>query len=190
MTFPFKKTADQELIIGIREGGNRRRFFENSLYNKYTYFIKDAVFKHKINEEDASMAYSDTILTVIEHIALGRFEGRSELKTYIYQIFYNKCVDVIRKNTTNKMSGISLDDLVEPVPDSQRSALADLIRQQDHERLRRLLGNLGERCQELLKRWSEGFTDEESAQEFGYNSAGVAQTTRLRCLEKLREMYK
>ena len=80
--------------------------------------------------------------------------------------------------------------MIQPVPDNQRSALMDLIRQQDHERLRRMLKNLGERCQELLKRWSEDGTDEESAKEFGYNSAGVVQTTRLRCLEKLREMYK
>ncbi|MCU0327239.1 MAG: RNA polymerase subunit sigma-24, partial [Spirosomaceae bacterium] len=100
MTFFNRKSADNELIKGIRAGGTQRRYFENLLYDKYSYLIRDATRKHKIEEEDASMAYSDAILTGIENIASGRFEGRSELKTYIFQIFYNKCVDVIRRNTT------------------------------------------------------------------------------------------
>jgi RNA polymerase sigma factor (sigma-70 family) len=189
MTFFSRKTADQEIIKGIQSGGSQRRFFENSLYTKYNYLIRDAARKHKIEDEDASMAYSDAILTSIQNIISGRFEGRSELKTYIYQIFYNKCVDVIRKNSTKEMYRFSLDDILEPIPDPQRSVVQELIRNQDHEKLRNLLKTLGERCQHLLNRWSEGYSDQESAVEFGYNSANVVQTTRLRCLEKLRELY-
>lgn len=189
MTLFNTKTADNELVKGIRAGGTQRRYFENLLYNKYSYLIKDATRKHKIEEEEASMAYSDAILTGIEHIVSGRFEGRSELKTYIYQIFYNKCVDVIRRKTTKDTYRLSLDDILEPIPDPQRTVVQELIRKQDHEKLRKLLGTLGDRCQELLRRWAEGFTDQESAVEFGYSSANVAQTTRLRCLEKLRELY-
>ena len=188
-----KKLSDQALIAGIRAGGGQRRHFENQLYDKYRYLIREGSYNHKIDNEDASMAYSDTILTVIEHIATGRFEGRSELKTYIHQIFSNKCVDVIRKRTTNKaqeFQPFSLDDLLVPVPDSQRTALADLIRQQDHQRIRYLLTRIGDRCQEILTLWSEGCSDREIALQYQYNSDGVAQTTRLRCLEKLRTMYK
>jgi RNA polymerase sigma factor (sigma-70 family) len=189
MTFFTRKSTDQDLIEGIRSGGTQRRIFENKLYNKYNYLIQDASRKHKIEEEEASMAYSDAILTSIENIVTGRFEGRSELKTYIYQIFFNKCVDVIRRNATKAAYHLSLDDILEPIPDPQRTVIQELIRNQDHEKLRKLLTTLGERCQHLLKRWAEGYSDQESATEFGYNSANVAQTTRLRCLEKLRELY-
>lgn len=188
-----KKPSDPDLIAGIRAGGNQRRRFENKVYDRYRYLIREGSYNHKIDNEDASMAYSDTILTVIEHVAAGRFEGRSELKTYIYQIFSNKCVDVIRKRTTNRAQGfqpLSLDDLLIPVPDTQRTALADLIQQQDHQRIRHLLTRIGERCQEILTLWSEGFSDREIALQYQYNSDGVAQTTRLRCVEKLRTMYK
>jgi RNA polymerase sigma-70 factor (ECF subfamily) len=186
-------SSDQDIADGIRTGGSRREHFENRLYYKYRYLIRDGTRKHKIEEEEASIAYSDTILTVIEHIATGRFEGRSELKTYVYQIFSNKCVDVIRKRTTNTVQAfqrVSIDDLLIPVPDSQRTALADLIRQQDHQRIRQLLTVIGERCQGILTLWSEGFSDREIALQYQYNTEGVAQTTRLRCLEKLRVMYK
>jgi RNA polymerase sigma-70 factor (ECF subfamily) len=185
--------SDQDIVDGIRTGGSQRTHFENRLYYKYRYLIRNGSRKHKIEEDDASIAYSDTILTVIEHIAAGRFEGRSELKTYVHQIFLNKCVDVIRKRTTNTAQGfqrVSLDDLLIPVPDTQRTALADLIRQQDHQRIRQLLTRIGERCQEILTLWSEGFSDREIALQYHYNTDGVAQTTRLRCLEKLRVMYK
>ena len=46
--------------------------------------------------------YHDTVIAIINNIASGKFEGRSSLKTYIYQIFSNKCVDLLRKKTTNK----------------------------------------------------------------------------------------
>lgn len=191
---PFgKKLSDQELLAGIRTGGTQRRAFENQLYDKYRYLIKEGIFKHKIDQEDASIAYSDTILSVIEHISTGKFEARAELKTYIYQIFSNKCVDVIRKRTTHTAQAfrrVSIDDLVMPVPDPQRSVLADLIRQQDHQRIRELLEKIGERCKNILNLWSEGHSDQEIALEYQYNTANVAQTTRLRCIEKLREMYK
>jgi RNA polymerase sigma factor (sigma-70 family) len=185
--------SDQDMVDGIRTGGNQRRYFENKLYYKYRYLIRDGIRKHKIEDEDASIAYSDTILTVIEHISTGRFEGRAELKTYIHQIFSNKCVDVIRKRTTNTAQAfkrVSLDDLLTPVPDPQRTALANLIQQQDHQRIRQLLAQIGERCQEILTLWSEGFSDREIALQYHYHTDGVAQTTRLRCLEKLRVMYK
>jgi RNA polymerase sigma factor (sigma-70 family) len=182
--------ADIDIINGIIAGGTIRRQFENKLYNKYSYMIREASFKHKLNEEQASIAYSDSILSVIEHIANGRFEGRSELKTYIFQIFSNKCVDAMRRNATKHMNAISIDEVLDPIPDSQRTVLSDLIRNQDHERLTKYIDTLVDRCQVLLRKWSEGYTDNELAIEYNYSTAAVAQTTRLRCIEKLKEMYK
>ncbi|PWK27912.1 RNA polymerase sigma-70 factor (ECF subfamily) [Arcicella aurantiaca] len=190
----FRKTlTDSELIDGILTGGQQQRYYENYLYDQYLYLIRDAVRKHQLDDEDASIVYSDTILTSIENIQRGRFEGRSTIKTYIHQIFSNKCVDVIRKKTTKHSldyQRVSLQDLLMPIPDNKRSILVDIIKQQDYSQLNNFIKRLGERCQEILKQWSEGFTDEEIAKEYQYTSAGVAQTTRLRCLEKLREFYK
>lgn len=188
MNFFQSKTSEQEIVEGIRLGGSKRQKFENKLYDNYRYLIKDATYKHKLVAEDASMAYSDAVLTVIEHLVSGRFEGRSSLKTYIHQIFFNKCVDAIRKNSTNSL--LSIEDVLHPIPDQHRSALAELIMKQDHQKLRSLIHTLGERCQLLLNRWAEGYSDKENAEEFAYNTAQVAQTTRLRCLEKLKELYR
>lgn len=179
-------------MAGIRAGGTQRRLYENKLYEKYDYLIADGTRKHRLTEDECASAYSDTILTVLDHITENRFESRSELKTYLYQIFSNKCVDAIRKRTTNRSSvhdALSLDDSLRQLPDEARSAVQQLIAQSDVENLYRHLRELGDKCKTMILSWGEGYSDDEIAQTLGYNSAAVAKTSRLRCLEKLRERW-
>jgi RNA polymerase sigma factor (sigma-70 family) len=190
--FP-RQLSDAELMAGIQAGGTQRRLYENKLYEKYAYRIADGTRKHRLSEDECASAYSDAILTVIENVASGRFEGRSELATYLYQIFTNKCVDAIRKKTTNRSSvhdALSLDDSLLQLPDAARSAVQNLIAQSDVERLHRHLQALGDKCRAMILSWGEGYSDDEIAQTLGYNSAAVAKTSRLRCLEKLRERFR
>ncbi|WP_266366023.1 RNA polymerase sigma factor [Tellurirhabdus rosea] len=188
-----RQLSDQELVEGIRNEGPRRRYFENKLYDQFAYLIRDGVRKNRLSEEDAASAYSDAIFTVIEHISNGRFEGLAKLKTYLTRIFTNKCVDFIRKNTTNRSSvnqAVSLDDLAVQIPDSVKSVVQGLISQQEHDLLRARLQTLTGKCREMLLTWAEGFSDAEIAETLGYHSAAVAKTSRLRCLEQLRELYR
>jgi len=187
-----KSTPDSDIIQGIRTGGTTRRLHENQLYGKYTYFVGKGVRKHRLSEDDSSMAYSDAVLTVIEHIAADRFEGRSELKTYLFQIFNNKCVDLIRRNTTKKAQvhqADGLSDYLNMLPDDTRTAIQQLMHQQDALLLVQRLQELGEKCRQMLLAWGEGYKDDDMAQQMGYQSAAVVKTSRLRCMQKLRELY-
>ncbi|MCF0057863.1 RNA polymerase sigma factor [Dyadobacter sp. CY356] len=192
MPFFQKTLSDNVLIEGILSKDTSSRAFENRLYEKYSYLIREGVWKHKLSTDECSMVYSDTILTTIENIQNNRFEGRSGLKTYLYQIFNNKCVDLIRKNATNRQQvhkGNTIDDYINILPDDSRSIVQQLIDQYDLEILHERLRELGEKCRQMLKAWSEGFMDQEIAVEMNYQSAAVVKTSRLRCMEKLREMY-
>lgn len=193
MPLSFKKLTDTELIDGIRAGGPERRLFENQLYDRYAYFVREGARKHRLSEDECASAYSDTLLSVIEHIQTGRFEGRSNLKTYLYQIFTNKCVDFIRKKTTNRSSvhdAFSLDDSLLQLPDTARSIVQQLITASDIDQLYRQLQTLGDKCRAMVLAWGDGYSDDEIAHQLGYHSAAVAKTSRLRCLEKLRELYR
>ena len=193
MAFFRLGTTDADLIAGIQAGGTPRRLYENRLYEKYAYFIRDAARKHQLSDDEAAIAYSDTILSAIGQVISGRFEGRSELKTFLYQIFTNKCIDLIRKNATNRASvhrASPLDDLAGLLPDGTRTALQLLVSQQETERLHRLLAELGKKCRALLLGWGEGFSDEELAPTLAYANANVTKVSRLRCLERLREKYR
>ena len=193
MTLFTKVPQDSSIIEGIRTGGPRRRSYENHLYGKYAYLIRDGLRKHRLSEDDCSMAYSDAVLTVIEHLTSGRFEGRSELETYLYQIFSNKCVDLIRRNTTKKAQvhqPEQLTDSLNLLPDDARSVVQEIIQQQDVALLRTRLNELGDKCRRILWAWGEGYKDEEIAAQLDYQSAAVAKTSRRRCLDKLQELYR
>jgi RNA polymerase sigma factor (sigma-70 family) len=188
----FSKQTDAKLLEALQQEGSDKRKAEYTLYNTYKYFINDAAWKHQLDQDEASICYSDSILTVLDHIALGRFEGNSSLKTYIFQIFSNKCVDHIRKKTTKKaesLKGVSVDELLIPIADDTKGTLAKLLQQEDFDLLKERVAQTGEKCKTILDLWAEGHPDSEVSQLLGYNTAHVLQSSRLRCLQKLRSMY-
>ena len=184
---------EARIISGIREGGTKRNLCENELYSYFFYFTgSSAVKKYKLNEDEAASAYSDTILTLIGHIAGGIFKGQSSLKTYAFSIFSNKCVDAIRKKTTNKNSVNTdwkeLSPRMSRLPDNVRTVLDQLIAKDYKELVRQKIKELGEKCQKILFLFEEDYKDQKIADLMGYSSADVAKTSRLRCLEKLKEL--
>lgn len=185
--------TDAELVESIRPGAPGKRQAENALFRKFAYLIKEGAWKHKLQQDDTSMAYSDTILTVIESIESGRYQASASLKTYVYQIFSNKCVDQIRRNSTNKAAvhhGASLDEYVYEIADEARSIIERLMQSYDYALLYQRIQQLGDKCREMVRMWSEGTTDQHIADELGYQSSDVVKTSRLRCLDKLRSMYR
>ena len=92
--------GDDTLIHHLRQNNLSKRKAEEELFKKYSYFIREGMSKYSLIEEDAFDAYSDTILQAINNIIKDIFEHKSSLKTYLFKIFTNKCVDLIRKKTT------------------------------------------------------------------------------------------
>jgi RNA polymerase sigma-70 factor (ECF subfamily) len=149
--------------------------------------------KHALSEDDSFDAYSDTILAAMENIRNTHFEARASLKTYLYQIFHNKCVDLLRKRTTNKNSvhrPESISDRLMLLTDTARSVVQKLIDKADWNLLKEKLKELEEKCRQLLMFWGENYSDKEIASLLNYKTADVVKTSRLRCLERLRKLYK
>jgi RNA polymerase sigma factor (sigma-70 family) len=185
--------SDDTIVAGILSDGMLQRATENKLYEQFFYFIKDATFKHQLLEDEAGSIYTDTILAFIENVRNGRFEGKSSLKTYLFQIFSNKCVDFLRKTTTNKMSIHDTQPIENwhlTAPDESKNILQKLISDNEINVLKEKIKLLGEKCRQMLMAWGDGFSDNKIAEELGYQSANVAKVSRLRCMDKLREMYK
>lgn len=188
----FKKTlfSEKAVIAGLRAGGVQRRMHENELYTYFFYLIKQYSRKYSLAEEDAASAYSDTIITVIDHVISGRFEGRSSLKSYTCQIFMNKCVDLVRKNTTDKSTvhrSTDIESLVATLPDKTRNIIQDLISKSEKAFFLEKLKAIGEKCRQILLLFEDGYSDREIALQMEYKSADVVKTSRMRCLEKLKE---
>lgn len=195
MNFPLRSlhASDQAIINGLVQAGTEKRKAEDQLFAGYQYFIREGMQKYTLAEEDAFDAYSDTVLAAIDMIAGGSFEGRSSLKTWLFRIFQHKCVDLIRKKTTNKNSihkTLPFPEMLYKLSDASKTIVQQLADKADTDLLSKRLNELGEKCREILMLSADGYTDKILAVQLAYKSADVVKTTRLRCLEKLRQLYK
>ena len=184
--------SDEELIQNLQGNNLLKRKAEDALFKQYIYFIKEGVKKYALQEDEAFDAYSDTVLQAIDNIRKGLFENRSALKTYLYRIFINKCVDLLRKKTTNKNSvhkTAFISDMLILIADPAKTVVQQLIERTDMESLKNKLQELGESCRKLLMLFADGFSDREVSVLMEYKSADVVKTSRLRCVDKLRLLY-
>ena len=185
--------SDHQLLSNLKLAGAEKRIAEEQLFRKYVYFIREGIKKYALSEDDAFDAYSDTILSLIRAVTQGVFGNRSSLKTYLYSIFNNRCVDVLRKRMTNKNSvhrTSSIDDMQAQLSDTAKSIVLRMVEQTNHDSLKLKLNELGETCRSMLMQFADGRSDKEIADFTKYKSADVVKTTRLRCLGKLRQLYK
>jgi RNA polymerase sigma-70 factor (ECF subfamily) len=184
---------DEEIIEGLLQRNHQRQVFERELYQKYNYFINEGCRKYNMNFDDSFSAYSDAVLSVIHNVINSSFASRSSLKTYLYKVYSNKCIDFIRKKTTNKekVNDSAMEpELLGQLPDSAKIIIERLIDKQKIVALKQYLAEIGEKCQKILLLFQDGYSDKEIAEQLAYNSASVAKVTRLRCLEKMRERMK
>ena len=185
--------SDTTIIENLTAGSAQKRGQEKLLYEQYFYFVNEGCRKYHLTHEDSFSAYSDALLSALINITSGRFDGRSSIKTYLFQIFSNKCIDLVRKNATNKQQvfkTMEVPELMNQLPDAARTAVDKMISQEQKMAVKENLNKIGDRCRSLLLLFEEGFTDKEIAGQLQYNNAAVVKTTRLRCLDKLKEKIK
>jgi RNA polymerase sigma-70 factor (ECF subfamily) len=74
--------------------------------------------------------------------------------------------------------------------DAAKTIIQQLMERSDIDLLKKKLNELGIKCRELLLLSADGYSDKELSAQLEYKSADVVKTSRLRCLEKLRQLYK
>jgi RNA polymerase sigma factor (sigma-70 family) len=187
------KHSDQELITSLTGIDIDRRKGEDQLFTTYSYFIKEGERKYSLPHDEIFNAYSDGVLSVIEKIRNGSFKGLSSIKTYLYQVFHNKCVDLLRKKTTNKQSvhqTMPVTEMMFQFSDTAKSIIQQLVEKTDFDLLKQRLNEIGDNCRQLLLMWADGYSDKEIVLTLAYKTTDVVKTTRLRCIDKLRQLYK
>lgn len=185
-------STEKNILDNLLQSGHSRRKAEEQLFNTYSYLIKEGIHKHTLSEDESFDAYADAILAVINTVVNGSFEGRSSLKTFVYQVYQNKCIDQVRKKSAvkNKVyQTFSITEMITHLSDSAKSVIQSMIDKTDIDILKTKLNELGQNCSQLLLLSADGYTDKEIALTLEYKSADVAKTSRLRCLEKLRKLY-
>ncbi|MEM7372723.1 MAG: sigma-70 family RNA polymerase sigma factor [Bacteroidota bacterium] len=184
--------SDQDIIQAIRQGGTEKERMARRLFDQYVGWVGQAMKKHRLTEEEALDAYTDSILAGVRQLESGTFEGKSQVHTWLFQIFSNKCVDKIRRKTTHKSKLVQLwtSELPE-LSDAARNKLQEMIQTETLLQLKHLIHQLGEKCKHLI--WDTeywGIELKELAQKLGLKDARSASTQKYRCMEKLRVLIR
>lgn len=182
---------DVDIFTGLAGSDLEQRRAQVKLFETFYYIIAFGQTRYLLSEDAAADAYSDTILAVILSISTGKFGKHCSLKTYVYQIFQNKCVDLIRQKTARKNRIHGRHCLIEEavfLPDNTRSTLDKLISRSQLATVVKMMGYLHQSHRRVLLLSAEGYSDKEIAGMSDYNSADVVKTCRLRSLRKVRSM--
>jgi len=76
------------------------------------------------------------------------------------------------------------------IADSSKTIIQQLADKTDWTVLRERLNQIGENCRQMLMLWADGYSDKEIASSMEYKTSDVVKTSRLRCLEKLKQLYR
>jgi RNA polymerase sigma factor (sigma-70 family) len=180
--------VENTLIKSILNGGKDKEQAVEYLINHHIGFIHKVHQNLDLPYDEAKDAYTDAILALIISIENQSFKGRSKISTYLYKVFYFKCIDLVRKNTTNQIN------YMEEIPDitaSQMDVFKSFLIKDEVKNLKRYLDKLGEPCQQILLDWGFwGYKMPEIAERVGLENAGKAKRQKYNCLQKLLKNLK
>lgn len=84
------------------------------IYHKYVDLVYNLSLQYVYNEEDAKEITQDVFVKVHRHNA--KFEGRSSMKTWIYRMTINTCLDFIKaKKTIKRQANQNTMDVADPI---------------------------------------------------------------------------
>ena len=176
--------TDERLAQGIRAGGPGREAALQAMYQKpgLRETVIRLVLDHGGRRDDALDVFQETLLLFDRNLREGRFEGRSTLATYFVGIAKWRWQAVRRRQgrLTELLPG-DYDGLVE-------SPEAEVLRTEHREWLEKALGQIGERCRQLLQLYQLDYSMEEITRTMQYANADVAKKEAYRCRMRFREL--
>ncbi|MEM6628027.1 MAG: sigma-70 family RNA polymerase sigma factor [Bacteroidota bacterium] len=186
-----KEPSDLALINLLR--GTHRDFEQTThfLYNKFKGFQFTAKKRYpSLSDEHIQDAYTDAFDALIKKVVAGSYDpSKSSMSTYFCQIFFNKCIDQLRKVTNNKNEWINqLQELVPDLPSASVDLISKLVSQDDFMNVLKVMDTLKDPCKSLILDFDYwGFSPEEAAKRNGYKNGHSASQAKYRCLEALRK---
>ncbi|MEL6133388.1 MAG: sigma-70 family RNA polymerase sigma factor [Bacteroidota bacterium] len=179
--------TDQQVVEAIRSGGLKKERAARFLYHQLEGYVIKGKNKYGLNESQAKEAFHIALQRLIQAIEWRQFEGRSKISTYFHPIFFHRCVDILRRDTSHQE--MELEDYMWDLPDKAYDIVLEIQAEEESQNLHRFMEMLGEKCKKLLieTEWN-GKSLKEVAQEMNYSSASVAGSTKNRCMEKLRKL--
>jgi RNA polymerase sigma-70 factor (ECF subfamily) len=171
--------ADTELVERYLTG-DMAAFDE--LMIRYERQVYRVCYRFVENRDDAMDLAQEVFIKAFEH--LGSFRRESSLKTWLYRIAVNHCINHVKKHS---QEFVEVDERTGSVPASVQSQLED---REQREHFRRLVKRLPPKQKAILElRINEHLSYEEIANISG-RSVSTIKASVFFALEKLRKLVK
>lgn len=156
------------------------------IYTKNFPAVRQQVKQYGGSEDDAKDVFQEGVIALWNNIRSGTYQLRENVKmsTYLIQICKLRWMDRMKK--ASHRYEIKKEDYVEPAAEAE--VLVDWIDREDQQQFQQQFAQLGERCQDLLKRFyflKESLQD--IAQVMGIGEA-TAKNEKYRCMQRLKKI--
>lgn len=174
---------EKDLVAALKGGGAARELATQQLLDQNIYYVRKLVKKFRLPEEEVLDAFTDGLLLTIEHVRTDRFQQKSKISTYLYQIVFNKCRDLKKKPSTKTVAWEAWTEHWAP---TTKGFLQDLLVGEAVDQLHHHLNEMGDPCRQILLDWGYwGYRMEEIAERSGLESADQAKRKKYKCLQRL-----
>jgi RNA polymerase sigma-70 factor (ECF subfamily) len=178
-----KKIKDEKILELLQNGDTSCL---NQLYNQHRGEWLDWVTKYySIDVSVSEDIFQESLIVFYTNVKNGKLTKLSStIKTYLFGIGKRKLLNTIRDTRneayTENSNSLLISDFIDPFEISdEQELLAQAIRR------------LGKPCDTLLQLfYYDNYSAESIANQMGYKNETVVRTQKLRCLNKLREIWK
>ena len=154
----------------------------DELMIRYERQIYRICYRFVNNRDDAMDLAQEVFIKAFEH--LGNFRRESSMKTWLYRIAMNHCINHVKKNAREFV------EITESIGSTNASVHSDMVEREQREQFRRLVKKLPPKQKAILEmRIHEQLSYEEIATMSG-RSISTIKASVFFALEKLRKLVK
>ena len=175
--------TDIELVENIKTGGMKRQnaithiYRDKQLKNQVVSFVK----KNSGNQEDGIDIFHEGIIALDENIRKNKYQQRGPLRGYLFSTCRFLWLNKLKRNQrmVYTAENSQLDQVSFETPESLS------LNGEQKDILGKLLGQLGDKCKQVLELWKLSYSMEEIAAQVGLKNATIARKQRYNCYQKL-----
>ncbi len=175
---------DHKIVSLIQEGLSSKAF--QYLYKHFP-MVRKMVISKGGKKEDAEDIYQEALIILCRKVKQTDFVLTSKLSTFLYSI----CA-LLWKEELKKRQKFEYVDFHIDMDRASEESILETMETEDRMRIaEKVIGSLGERCQELLTLFYMGSMKLKSiADQMGYSSENTAKNQKYKCLEAAKNMLK
>jgi len=176
---------DSHIVHLIRSGGAAREKAMKEIirWEKVRNIINKNVLSNSGSLSDAQEVFYEAIVVLDNKIRNGSFEATGSVKGYI-----TSCAKYIWMNRLKKQGSMQYYEDIALIADAQFRP--SYVTEQKHSwsDIQKYWNRLSERCQNILKMWTLGYSMEEIFEESDVSSPAMAKKQKYTCLKKLKSL--